>query len=116
VLLIKGLCQVEAEKRPTCHELAEWLSRYESSIIELQEFAVTELPDKLHKLSQSSAQPPSKIQAPPQPPQQFVYQTQFAPSNFISAPVTRSDVKFTETSVVKPGYIPQSYVPPPSFP
>ncbi len=40
VLLIKGLCQVEAEKRPTCKELAEWLSKYENSIIELQEFTV----------------------------------------------------------------------------
>lgn len=44
VLLIKALCQVESEKRVTCKELAEWLAKYENSIIELQEFAISELP------------------------------------------------------------------------
>jgi hypothetical protein len=29
VLLIKGLCQVEGEKRITCRELAEWLDKYQ---------------------------------------------------------------------------------------
>jgi serine/threonine protein kinase len=35
-LLIKALCQVEADKRPTCRELGEWLAKYENNIIELQ--------------------------------------------------------------------------------
>jgi hypothetical protein len=40
---------------------------------------------------------------------------QLPPGNFISAPVNRSEIKFTETSVVKPGYIPQQYVPPATY-
>lgn len=123
VLLIKALCQVEGEKRVTCKELAEWLSKYENSIIELQEFNIGELPEKLHKLSQSQSgskvQGGSKVQqAPPPIPQQLPYQyqgqfmPQIPPTNFISAPVNRSEIKYTEQSVVKPGYIPQQYVPP----
>jgi serine/threonine protein kinase len=92
VLLVKALCQVEGEKRVTCKELAEWLSKYENSIIELQDFSIAELPEKLHKLSQSRVQTASKMQPPQQLPYQ--YQGQFAPqlppANFISAPVNRS--------------------------
>lgn len=51
VLLIKGLCQVEPEKRATCKELATWLAKYEGFITELQEFNVTELPEKLNRLN-----------------------------------------------------------------
>ncbi len=48
--------------------------------------------------------PPNYYQPPnPQPPV----------NNFVSAPVPRAEFRFTETSVVKPGYVPQQYVPPP---
>ena len=49
-LIIKSLCQVESEKRAICRELAEWLVKYDEDIVELREFAVQELPEKLRLL------------------------------------------------------------------
>lgn len=85
VLLIKGLCQADPDKRITCKELAEWLSKYEGNIIELQEFTISDLPDKLHRLT-VKAQPQPQRPVPPQ----FYPQPQYQlPGNFISVPVNR---------------------------
>lgn len=35
-LIIKGLCQVEGDKRVSCRELAEWLRKYDDDIVELR--------------------------------------------------------------------------------
>lgn len=84
VLLIKGLCQAEPTKRISCKELVEWLSPYENSIVELAEFTVNEVPEKLHRL-QEKPQPPK--------PQPLQYQTQnqqpisYVPPSYLSGPV-----------------------------
>jgi hypothetical protein len=85
ILIIKGLCQVDAEKRANCIDLAEWLSRYEDSIIELQDFNVQELPDKLSSLR---AQKPRDSRSG-NPPPGYQYQTESVtvntpPTNYIS--------------------------------
>jgi hypothetical protein len=67
-LLIKGLCQPESEKRISCKELIEWLAKYESSIVELQEFTVNEVPEKLHRLTQEKVRPNKGFTQPPQLP------------------------------------------------
>jgi hypothetical protein len=94
VLLIKGLCQVEAEKRITCKELAAWLAKYEGFITELQEFNVNELPDKLNRLNPDKPKPPPQSfiqyqtqQAPPAPLQgQYISAQPARPQQYISQP------------------------------
>ena len=41
---------MEGEKRITCLELAQWLAKYDDEIVELREFTVQELPNKLQNL------------------------------------------------------------------
>jgi serine/threonine protein kinase len=71
VLLIKGLCQVESDRRISCRELENWLRVYENEIIDLQDFQVKELPDKLRDLRVASQPTPTYQQQPasfqPQP-------------------------------------------------
>ena len=75
VLLIKGLCQAEPTKRISCKELVEWLAPYENSIVELAEFTVSEVPEKLHRLQE-------KPQAPK--PQPLQYQSNQPPISYVS--------------------------------
>ena len=94
MLLIKGLCQVEGEKRITCRELAQWLEKYQEPIIELQDFTVSELPDKLHKLGEDRTKEtrPAPQAYPQYPPSS--YPPPSIPNGYVSAPMPRPELKY----------------------
>lgn len=82
VLLIKGLCQAEPTKRISCKELAEWLAPYENSIVELAEFTVSEVPEKLHRLQEKPQAPkPAPLQYQSNQPISYVQ------SGYVSGPM-----------------------------
>lgn len=95
-MLIKGLCQVEESSRISCKELASWLAKYETQIIDLQEFTVNELPEKLSKLTPERPRD-SKVQ------QQYPSYVQPSANNYITAPV-RSELKQPDLNAPRPNY------------
>ncbi len=108
ILIIKGLCQVDSEKRANCIDLEKWLSKYEDSIIELQDFNVQELPDRLSSLR---AQKPRDSRSA-NPPPGYQYQTESLtvnppPANYISQQPGKVSTK--------PQSLPQQYILPPAY-
>ena len=51
ILVIENLCSIDVDRRCTCAELFDWLNPHEEAIVNLNEFEIDKLPEKLTRKS-----------------------------------------------------------------